>query len=338
MNNKLLSLTILLALLAGPLSAADAQQPPPALSPELLPGKGLAEHPFLYCGEYEHNAAQQTVHLVRDGKQVWSYAIKFRVLRDEKPDIQELGDCTLLPDGHVLLTTRFGAMEVTPDKTVAWQYIAPSGTEIHSLQALDGDRVLLAQNGNPAKLLLVDRKRNVIERSLVVPVGKPHEVHGQLRRARLTAAGTFLVAHMDMNQVVEYDESMKPLWSLPVESPWHALRLKNGNTLVSSNKGFVREVDAMGRTVWSFTRADAARAGYELRNIQEVSRLANGNTVMSNWVAGSLPPRDWPGSVQVLEVTPDKQVVWALRQWTSPNLGPATSIQLLDQPAGELQR
>ena len=34
--------------------------------------------------------------------------------------------------------------------------------------------------------------------------------------------------------------------------------------------------------------------------------------------------------VQVIEVTPDKKVVWALRDWN--NLGSATGIQLLDQP------
>jgi hypothetical protein len=36
--------------------------------------------------------------------------------------------------------------------------------------------------------------------------------------------------------------------------------------------------------------------------------------------------------VQVLEVTPDKQVVWALSSWKDPDLGPATHIQLLDEP------
>ena len=33
-----------------------------------------------------------------------------------------------------------------------------------------------------------------------------------------------------------------------------------------------------------------------------------------------------------LEVTPAKQVVWALSSWNDPDLGPATSIQLLDEP------
>jgi hypothetical protein len=37
--------------------------------------------------------------------------------------------------------------------------------------------------------------------------------------------------------------------------------------------------------------------------------------------------------VQVLEVTPAKKVVWALRAWAEPaDLGPATVVQLLDEP------
>jgi len=32
-------------------------------------------------------------------------------------------------------------------------------------------------------------------------------------------------------------------------------------------------------------------------------------------------------------VTPDKKVVWALSSWREPqNLGPATTLQFLDQP------
>jgi hypothetical protein len=53
-------------------------------------------------------------------------------------------------------------------------------------------------------------------------------------------------------------------------------------------------------------------------------------------------PKNWLGTVQVLEVTPDKKVVWALSEWNDPDLGPASSIQLLDEPGvpenGEPQR
>ncbi|ESQ87378.1 hypothetical protein ABAC460_20355 [Asticcacaulis sp. AC460] len=307
-----------------------------------LPGKGLSEHSFLYCGEYEHNADQQTLHLIRDGREVWSHAIKFRVMRHEKPDIQELGDCTLLSNGNIIFTTRFGAAEITPDKTIVWEYFGPDHTEIHSLQPLGLDRVLLVQNGNPAKALTIDKKTNTVVATFIVPVGQPDNVHGQLRRVRLTAAGTYLVAHMDRNLVAEYDPAGTLMWSTEVASPWAAVRLKNGNTLISSNKGFVREITPAGAVVWDFTREDAAALGYDLRNVQEVTRLDNGNTIVTNWVAGAIKPVDWPQTVQVFEVTARKQVVWALREWAAPNLGPATSIQLLDQPGlaenGDLQR
>jgi hypothetical protein len=77
---------------------------------------------------------------------------------------------------------------------------------------------------------------------------------------------------------------------------------------------------------------------------QEVSRLANGNTVVCSWCPGGIRnTNDWPGSVQVLEISPEKKIVWALSQWKDPDLGPASSIQLLDEPGtpenpGDLQR
>ena len=48
----------------------------------------------------------------------------------------------------------------------------------------------------------------------------------------------------------------------------------------------------------------------------------------------SVERKDRPGhcAVQAVEVTPEKKVVWALREWTKPNLGPATTIQILDEP------
>jgi hypothetical protein len=68
--------------------------------------------------------------------------------------------------------------------------------------------------------------------------------------------------------------------------------------------------------------------GFPLHTVQEVSRLANGNTLINNW-AGSIPLEQWKTVVQLIEVTPDKRVVWALQDWE--NLGPASSTQLLDE-------
>ena len=70
----------------------------------------------------------------------------------------------------------------------------------------------------------------------------------------------------------------------------------------------------------------------KLFNTQTAIRLANGDMVISNWCAGNNKTEEWAGTVQVFEVTPDKKVVWALSSWSDPDLGPATSIQLLDEP------
>jgi hypothetical protein len=116
------------------------------------------------------------------------------------------------------------------------------------------------------------------------------------------------------------------------------VRLKNGNTLISGNQnGYVREVNPNGETVWEINRNDLL--GCPLYTVQEVERLANGNTLINNW-SGSLPLAQWPEVAQLIEVTPDKKVVWALKDWKT--LGPASSTQLLDEPGvpenGDLQR
>jgi len=47
-----------------------------------------------------------------------------------------------------------------------------------------------------------------------------------------------------MGKVVEYDKEWKPIWSVDAPSAWAAVRLKNGNTLISGNQhGYVRELN-----------------------------------------------------------------------------------------------
>ena len=162
-------------------------------------------------------------------------------------------------------------------------------------------------------------------------MGKTNSIHGQFRHARLTAVGTLLVAHMDLGKVVEYDLTGKALWSLDVPGVWSAVPLKSGNILVTSNKKFVRELNRQGEVVWEWTPADTP--DYKMSNLQLATRLPNGNTLINNWFnqwSGKMNPANAP--VQAIEITPDKKVVWALRSWNEPaNLGPATTIQLLDK-------
>src|ERR1017187_8034106 len=107
-------------LLVLPLSLIAQTNPPTPTapvsnSPANLPGRGLAQHPVLYCGEWNHYESQQTMWIIRDGKPVWSYSIPFNVMFNNKADISELGDCTQLSNGNIVFSTRLGAAEITPD-------------------------------------------------------------------------------------------------------------------------------------------------------------------------------------------------------------------------------
>ena len=199
--------------------------------------------------------------------------------------------------------------------------------------------MLYIENADPhAWLRVVNITTGAVEKELPLDVKLPVMVHGQFRHARLTAQGTLLVAHMSQDKVVEYDSDGHVLWSMPGASPWSANPLANGNVLITDKVG-VREVTRRGDSVWTWTPADAP--GYKFASLQLAWRLANGNTVINNWVnEWTKDANNAPGSAQAIEVTPAKQIVWALRDWTTPTglaqpgLGPASAIQFLDQARG----
>lgn len=308
---------------------SDSTQP---FSEEILPGKGLNEHPFLYAGEWDtrNNMTNlQTMHVVKGGKIVWSWGFP---IKDSLGVIQELGDASMLKNGNIIFSGKTFAALITPAKKIIWQYNAPKNSEIHTAQPLGKDKVLIMQNGNltPPKLMIFNTKTNHIEKEMNIATTNPNSPHGQFRHIRMTKAGTFLIPNMG-GKVVEIDANGKEIWQVTAPSAWAAVRLKNGNTMISGDgKGFAREVNPKGEIVWEFTQKDVPNI--KIFNIQEVTRLDNGNTVMANWCAGMKNMDDWHKTVQILEVTPDKKVVWALRSWDAPNdLGPASSIHLLDQ-------
>ena len=307
-------------------------------APAILPGRGLAEHDFIYCGEWDTRKPDaQSIFIVRGGKVVWNYTMPMKAARG---GIQEFDDVSLLPNGNVLFSRMSGAGIVSPDKKLVWNYDAPLGTEVHSAQYLGDDRVLIMRNGNPAQVMIFNAASNLVEREISIPTTVTN-THAQFRHIRMTPAGTLLVPHMGEGRVVEYNLTGKEIWSVNAPSVWAAVRLPNGNTLLSGNAmGYLREVNPAGETVWEFTQNDAP--DIKLFTIQGAERLANGNTVFCNWCPnGAKNKSDWPTTVQMLEVTPEKKIVWALRSWEEPaDLGPATMIQLLDEPdaVGNLRR
>jgi hypothetical protein len=339
---------------AGPPLSATKPNPPtpynvrilraPAPAPGTLPGQGLAQHDFLCAGQWDTRNPLETAYLIRGGKVVWTFTLPDK---NERYETTEFSDVHLLSNGNLLYAHKTGAAEVTPEKKLVWSYEAPKGTEVHSAQPLGLDRVFLCQNGFPAKAMIINIRTEQIEMEHALQTApRPAEpekvggsIHGQFRHIRMTKAGTYLIAHLNLNKVVEYDKDWNPIFSVAAPAAWTAVRLDNGNTLISGNQhSFVREVNSKGETVWEVSRDDLP--GIPLYNIQEVSRLANGNTIICNW-GGPLPKTDWEKVVQYIEVTPDKKVVWALHQWQNPDLGPGSLLQVLDHGSddnGDYQR
>jgi outer membrane protein assembly factor BamB len=296
---------------------ADWKVSPPDTS---LPGKGLAQHPMLYIGE-----GCNKMFLVDGGKVIWTYSTGKG---------WEYDDVWMLSNGNILFSRMAYAAEVTPQKKVVWRLDAPKGTEIHAVQPIGLDKVLLVENGTPPRMLVINKKTGAIEVDHVIPDAGAG-VHGQFRRFRITADGTYLAPYLQMGKVVEFDKNFNEIWSYKIPSPWAAIRLKNGNTLITGEKDEVtREVNPKGETVWEFNLKTDLPPGINFSGSQSCVRLDNGNTVLCS--RGDAGQR-----CQLIEVTPDKKVVWALKDWT--DLGPATAVQLLDDPGipenpGDLKR
>jgi len=281
-----------------------------------LPGKGLSQFDFFYAGEGKfHN-----MYIVKNGKIAWEYK--------DADSKGEISDAVLLTNGNVLFAHQFGVTLITSKKEVLWNYNAPVGCEIHTAQPIGKDHVVFIQNGDTARLFVVNIKSGKIVKSFPLTVRNPKSIHGQFRHARLTTNGTILVAHMDMGKVIEYDINGKILFQLNVPGIWSVEPLRNGNFLVT-NKGFVTEFTNKGDSVWNCPLKSIQN--FKITSPQVAIRRPNGNTIVNNWF------NQWSGNVdftnlpvQAIELAKDKKVVWALSSWTAPaDLGPSTIIQVL---------
>ncbi len=291
------------------------------------PGRGLAQHPFLYYGE-----GNNVVYVVNNGKVIWSYAF---------PRGGEIDDAWMLSNGHIILTKMNACYEVTPEKKIVWTYVPPPTNQVHALQPVGLDQVMIIENGLPPHLFILNKKDNSVVMSHELPAVSATDqktVHTQFRNCRVTAQGTYLLAFLKQDRVVEYDKDWKEIWSVKSVTPWSAVRLKNGNTLIpGDNHGYVHEVNPKGEIVWAVETNSLP--GILLHDVQTADRLDNGNTVICNRAGGR--PNNPFAAMQIVEVTPDKKVVWVLQDYT--DLPSCSGVQLLDEPGlpekvGELQR
>ena len=190
-------------------------------APATLPGSGMAQHDFLYAGE----SHERRIFIVRKGKVVWNY--------DDPTGKGEISDAVMLSNGNILFAHQFGVKLISPEKKVLWSYDPPPNHEVHTAVPIGTGHVLYIQNGDPALLRVVDIATGVVEKEMPLTTRQPVSVHGQFRHARLTSRGTLLVAHMDLNKIVEYDSKGAELWSYPASGAWGVTPLSNDHILVT---------------------------------------------------------------------------------------------------------
>jgi len=235
----------------------------------------------------------------REGKRVWEYT-----------EVRAI-DAWLMADGNVLVAFlpsdktagKSGVRIVSPDKKTLFEYLAPEG-EVMSCCPLTNGNVLVAET-HMGRVVEVDRKGTVVSAFDVKAKGMGHKA---IRMIRLTQEGTVLVAECYSHFLREYSREGKFLREFPVKMAYCAQRLANGNTLITGyNPAVVVEMDREGKVIWQVGAADLP-SDFGVANFCEVHRLSNGNTLVSNCIRKSVKDK-----VVIFEITPDKKVVWQLR-------------------------
>ncbi|WP_167607696.1 hypothetical protein [Maribellus sediminis] len=276
---------------------------------------------FLYAGE----APFQNIYILKNGEITWQYNGP-----TDEGYLGEVSDAVLMTTGNILFSYQKGIALMSPQKEILWQYKTPENCETHSAQPIGEKYVVFVQNGNPAKVIVMDIKANKEVHSFEVPVKNPSNVHGHFRHARLTKQGTYLLAHMDLGKVCEYDVNGKVLFSFDAPGVWGVEPMKNGNMMLCGGKLGIKEVNKKGQVLWSMSVDELNEKGLEWP-VLAICR-PNGNLMVTSWTnTFNGPPVDRANPpVQAIEITREKQLVWKLSSWNEPaDLGPATTIQVL---------
>jgi hypothetical protein len=278
----------------------------------LLGGAARAAAPghAFACADY----TQGKVFLIAaDGTIEWEYQTK------------NCNDLWVLPNGNLLFNTGRGVREVTRAKEIVFDYQTKS--EVFACQRLANGNTFVGEC-NGGRLLEIEPSGRIAKEIRLLPEGKDGG-HLYMRNARRLANGHYLVTHYGEQVVREYDANGKPVLTIPAAGgPHSAARLPNGHTVITCGDlpggSRVFEVDPKGQVVWQVQGDELP--GISLKFIAGFHRLPNGNTVIANW----LGHKQFGKAPHVIEITPDKRVVWTYAN--HEKLRTVASVVILDAP------
>jgi outer membrane protein assembly factor BamB len=256
---------------------------------------------------------------------------KIIAILDEQGNVEwqsktnNLHDLHMLPNGNILFQTNWTEIvELNPSSNeTVWRYdSAKQGgnegkkVEVHAFQRLPSGLTMIAESG-PSRIIEVDASGDIVSQ-IALTVSQPHP-HRDTRLVRKLPSGNYLVCHEGDAAVREYNSKGEVVWQYDVpmfgrqprgghgveafgNQCFAALRLENGNTLLSTGNGHsVLEVTSKGEIVWKLEQDDLP--GIQLAWVTTLQQLPNGNLVIGNCHAQKENP-------QVIEITRDKKVVW----------------------------
>lgn len=211
----------------------------------------------------------------------------------EYPNKHDVHDLHLLPNGNILThTSHTRIVEINPQKEIVWSYESKP------------------KDGNKGKV----------------------EVHAFQRLKN----GDTMIAESGNSRIIEVNKAREIVKTIPLQvtkpdahrDTRMVRKLENGHYLVChEGEGAVKEYDETGKVIWQYNldlngRPRSNGHGPEGHGIEVYGavRLPNGNTL----IAGG-------NNNRVIEVSPDKKIVWQVDQKELPGITLAwvTTLQVL---------
>jgi hypothetical protein len=191
-------------------------------------------------------------------------------------------DMQLIGSDRLMVSVGDGYSEYNV-KTGAFIKKVPTGGGVQSVFRLSEKSTFIGADGNPASVKEVDSTGKEIRKINFA-------LNTSIRIVRPTSKGTFLVGGKIPGMMFECDSTGAVKWEANAGGePYMALRLPNGNTMISSGYGaqmvlvgkdaniikkFPTEADKNGSDFWNKARPNFF-AGFQI--------LKNGNIVVANW-------------------------------------------------------
>jgi hypothetical protein len=256
-------------------------------------GKTAIRHSFFIAGP------KFTGIIGENGEEIW------------KADKAGARDGYVLPNGNILICWGDEVREYDVDKKVIFNFKkSATENELGTAVRLKNGNTLITESGKAPRLLEVDQLGEI---KISVPLlPETDNIHMQTRMARKLPTGNYLVPHLLAFSVKEYTPAGKivntiktdlaELGGRAVENwPFTAIRLQNGNTLVTLTHGNkVVEFNPQGNIVWKISNDDFEEKPF--KDPCGAQRLANGHTVIASYGASD--------GIRLFEVDKNKKIVW----------------------------